>query len=294
MSNTTPSKVAFIGLGAMGSRMAMRLLDAGYALSVYNRNPTRAQPLEERGAKRAETPAAAVAEADMVITMVTDVDASRQVWCAPETGVLAGLRPGTLALEASTLTPAWMAELSKQASEMGGRFMEAPVVGTRPHAEGGKLTWLLGGSSDDVEAVRPMLQVMGAAVHHVGPIGQGTAMKLAVNALFGIQVAALAEVLGLLTQSGLETEDAVAILNQMAITSPAAKVIGGAIAAKAFAPMFPIDLVHKDFGYVTQAADAVGASVPTSSAVQEVYQRAREAGMGGDNINGVAQLFGLS
>ena len=116
-------------------------------------------------------------------------------------------------------------------------------------------------------------------------------MKLAVNALFGVQVAALSEMLGVLRRSGIDDEAAVGILNQMGITSPSLSIIGTLIAARKFAPLFPIDLVEKDFGYVVDAAARVQAQTPTVSAVRGVYQKAQEAGWGEDNITGVAQLF---
>jgi len=284
-------QVAFVGLGEMGVRMATRLVEAGHRVTVHNRTASRAEPLLEKGARWADSPAAAAAEADLVITMVTDIDASRAVWCEPERGVLAGIREGTIAIEASTLTPDWIGELSALASAAGARFMDAPVVGTLPHAEGGKLTWLVGGDAAALDEAGDVLKVMGGAIHHVGEVGRGAVMKLAVNALFGVQVAALSEILGMVSHAGIDVGGAVAILDQMAISSPAAKVVGAAIAAGRYAPMFPINLVEKDFGYVVAAAEAVGASVPTAAAVRSVYQKAREEGLGEQNINGVAQMF---
>ncbi|MBH23985.1 MAG: 3-hydroxyisobutyrate dehydrogenase [Myxococcales bacterium] len=285
------TQVAFIGLGAMGVRMAARLVEAGYPVTVTNRTAARAEPLVANGARWAESPAAAAAEAELVISMVTDVAASRAVWCDPERGALARLREGAIAIEASTLTPGWIDELAAAAGDAGARFLAAPVVGTRPHAESGRLTWLVGGDVATLAEAHPALQVMGGSIHHVGEVTQGAVMKLAVNALFGVQVAALAEILGVLSRAGVAVEDAVAVLEQMAISSPAAKVVGAAIAARQYAPMFPIELVEKDFGYVVAAAEALGAEVPAAAAARAVYRRACEAGYGEHNINGVAQLF---
>lgn len=284
-------RIAFIGLGAMGARMASNLLDAGYRLVVWNRSPARAQPLAARGAKVADTPAQAAAEADIVMTMLTDDAASEAVWTAPETGILAGLRAGTPCVASSTLTPAWVRRLSERVAAAGGVFMDAPVAGTRPQAEAGSLIYMVGGPSEGLERVRAALEATGSAVKHVGPVGAGATLKLAVNALFGIQVAALSELLGMLERGGFERGPILEALGGMPITSPALQGVGKLIAARQYAPMFPIDLVEKDLGYAVDTARALGSSAPIAEATRAVFGRAQEAGYGGDNIAGVAQLY---
>jgi len=285
------TRIAFLGLGAMGARMAQGLLGAGHDVVVYNRTPARAQPLEAAGAVRAETPRAAAARAEVVIAMVTDDDASRTLWLDPDTGAAGGLRDGALAIDSSTLTPGWVEELGAALTGRGVGFLDAPVAGSRPQAEAGGLIFLVGGDAATLERARPTLSPLAAAIHHMGPVGAGAAMKLAVNAIFGIQVAALAEALGMLAKSGIGQEKAIEVLGAMPITSPALKGIAGLMAARAFAPQFPIDLVAKDFRYVVEAAARVNAPVPTSTAVRALYERARDQGHGGDNIAGVVQVF---
>ncbi len=285
------TRIAVLGLGAMGARMAARLLDAGHDVSVFNRTPERGAELEARGARLAATPREATAGAEMVIGMLRDDTASRTVWLDPVAGALGGLGAGALAVESSTLTPGWVRDLAPAVAKAGGRFLEAPVAGSRPQAEAGQLIYFLGGEAETVEAARPLLEVLGGALHHVGPAGHAAVVKLAVNALFGIQVAAVAEILGLFRRSGLDASAAAGVLGETPVVSPAAKGAVGAMLAGNFAPMFPIDLVEKDFGYVAEAAGAAGAEMPTAAAVREIYARAKAAGFGRDNIAGVARLF---
>ncbi|WP_428261447.1 NAD(P)-dependent oxidoreductase [Haliangium sp.] len=284
------NEISILGLGAMGSRMAQRLLAAGHAVTVYNRTLARIQPLLDRGATAAATPREAATGADLVIAMVTDDDASRALWCGPD-GALAGLAPGAIAIESSTLTPAWVRTLDEQVRARDAHLLDAPVAGSRPQAEAGALIYLVGGPASALDRARPALAAMAGAIHHVGPVGAGATVKLAVNALFGVQVAALAELLGVLARADIEPARAVELLTAMPVTSPALAGVGALMAARSFAPQFPIDLVEKDLGYLEANAAQVAAEVPTTRAVREVYAQAQRAGHGGDNIAAVARLF---
>jgi 3-hydroxyisobutyrate dehydrogenase len=285
--------VAVIGLGAMGSRMVQNLLQAGYSVVVHNRTEAKAQPLLELGARFAPTPRSAAEQSDVVISMVTDNEVSRQVWLAAETGAVFGLKPDQVAIEMSTVTLDWVEELHGAIAQRGARFLDAPVVGSRPQAEAGKLIALVGGEAATLEEVRSILTAAGVAMlHGMGGVGKGMAMKLAVNALFGIQVAALAELLGLLAKSGISSDRAMACLGELPVLSLAAKGAGGLMVAQNHAPMFPVALVEKDFRYVMQTAQGLEATLPTAAAVMEVYRSAIAQGHGEQNITGIAQLFG--
>jgi 3-hydroxyisobutyrate dehydrogenase-like beta-hydroxyacid dehydrogenase len=291
---TTPANVqsiAFLGLGAMGSRMARRLLAAGHRVAVYNRSPDRARALAAEGARQASTARAAATGADLVIAMVSDDAASRALWLDEREGAAAGLRPGAIAVESSTLTPGWVRELGARLAARGAAFLDAPVVGSRPQAEGGALIYLVGGEAETLTSVRPVLSALGSAVHHVGPLGAGATFKLAANALFGAQVAVLGELCGVLRHAGIDSSTAIALLSSLPMWSPAMQGAGAQIAARAFAPLFPINLVEKDLRYLVETARAVHALTPTCAAVHDVYTTARRKGHGDDNIAGVAQLF---
>lgn len=288
MSNT--KRVAFLGLGSMGRRMATRLIAAGVDVVVWSRSgaPLAVEALRGRSAP---TSRAAATGADIVISMVTDDPASRAVWEHPEHGALSGVGPATLVIECSSLTPARIAELASRVKALGASMLDAPVVGSTPHAEAGSLTFLVGGAGDDVERARPLLLHMGGAVCHVGPSSAGAVMKLVVNALFGAQVAALAELLALTRHAGLPPALVLDTLAALPVLSIAAKGAAASMIAGKFDPQFPVTLAAKDLGYVVATASAAGGDLPVASRVLEVFEAARARGFGDENLTAVARLY---
>jgi 3-hydroxyisobutyrate dehydrogenase len=272
----------------MGRRVSTRLLEAGNEVVVWNRSAGPAEGLEAAGATVAATPRDAAAAADLVIAMVTDDEVSRAIWFGDD-GAIAGLREGSLAVESSTLTPGWARELGAAVAAAGARFADAPVVGTRPQAEAGALLYLAGGAGADVAELAESVGSCASAVRHVGPVGAGTAVKLAVNALFATQLAALAELLAMTRTQGLDPAEVLALLEPTGVMSPIAAAMGKAMLAGEFDPLFPIALVEKDLRYAASAA-AEG-KAPIADALAAVYAAAREAGFGGDNITGIARLY---
>ena len=290
---TTPpvsSPVAVLGLGAMGRRMARRLLDADVPVVVWNRTPGAAGDLVAEGARRADSPRAAVRGASVVVSMVTDDDASRAVWTGAD-GALAGLGADAVAVESSTLTPAWVGAWAGMVRDAGAAPLDAPVVGSRPQAEAGRLAFLVGGDVPTLDRVRPLLEAMGGAVHACGPTGSGAALKLVVNASFAAQVAQAAEALALARALGVPA--AADVLKALPTTSPAAAAAIDGIGAGAFSPLFPIDLVAKDLRYAAETAERAGVASPVTDAARAVYERAQDAGFGGLNVTGVARLYDL-
>jgi 3-hydroxyisobutyrate dehydrogenase-like beta-hydroxyacid dehydrogenase len=285
-------RIAVLGAGAMGARLVQNLLSADYLVVVYNRTADKVKPLVAKGAVYAATPKAAAEQADIVISMVSDDDVSRMVWLDPEIVAIRGFETGKIAIESSTLTVGWTQELAAALSSRGIAFLDAPVVGSRPQAEASKLVYLVGGEAETLSQVQPVLLAAGgASVYHVGATSQGMAMKLAVNALFGIQLAAMAETIGMLTKSGITAENAMACLEELPILSPAAKLAGNLMLSQNHAPLFPIELVEKDFRYVLQTAEALNAAMPAAEAVRDVYRGAISSGYSNDNITGIIQLF---
>jgi 3-hydroxyisobutyrate dehydrogenase len=285
-------RIAVLGAGAMGSRLVQNLLNAQYQVVVYNRTVDKVKPLVEKGAIYAATPKEAAEQADIAIGMVTDNDASKSLWLDSETGAILGLDRDKIAIESSTLTVDWIQELATAVSNRGASFLDAPIVGSRPQAEAGKLIYLVGGEAETLARVQSVLVSTGAAsIHHVGSIGRGMTMKLAVNALFGIQIAALAEAIGMLTKNGISGEKAMECLGELPIVSPVAKLAGNLMLTGNYAPLFPIGLVEKDFGYFIQTARASNASIPVSTSVRNVYENAIARGYDNDNITGIIQLF---
>jgi 3-hydroxyisobutyrate dehydrogenase len=281
-------RIAILGLGAMGSRMALRLLRTGHHVRVYNRSARPLRDLLAAGAVTGKTPRAATEGADVVIAMVRDDEASRAIWCDEQDGALKGIGSGAIAIESSTLTPGWIKHLAMLVHETGAAFLDAPVIGSRPHAEAGQLIHLVGGNADIFDRAKGVLSVLAGAAHHVGPVGAGSTLKLAVNALFGIQVAALAELLGVLKNSGGDLTTMTETLASLPVTSPAAKGALALMQAKADAPLFPIDLVEKDFAYTLDQAPA---QLPMTKAGHQCFARAKAAGLAALNISAIARLY---
>lgn len=282
------ARIAFLGLGAMGSRMVSRLVEAGHDLIVWNRTAPDKAP---SGATTAATPRDAVSKAAVVISMLRSDTASEAVWLDPASGALAGMQNGALGIEASTVTPGHARRLHAAAAKRGIAFLDSPVAGSRPQAEAGQLIFMAGGHADQVVRAEPILRNMGMAVHHAGPAGSGAAVKLMVNSLFGAQVAVIAELIGLAERVGLDPARAVAIIGETPVASPAVKAAASAMLAGSFAPSFPIDLVQKDFGLAQTAAQGADALVPVIDAVEAVFAAAKSEGLGDLNITGVVRRY---
>jgi 3-hydroxyisobutyrate dehydrogenase len=281
-------RIALLGLGAMGTRFATNLHNAGYKLTVYNRSLDKTHALAQMGIAVATSPRQAAEHAEVVLAMTRDDQSSKAVWTAPDHGALHGLQAGALAIELSTLRPAWVQDLAQQVNAKQALFLEAPVVGSRPQAEAKQLNFLVGGEASTLEQARPVLQSLGCTLHHVGAVGQGSAMKLAVNALFAVQVAAVAELLVGLAQNGISASSAASLFGELPVTSPAVKGAMASMVQGNFAPMFPIDLVVKDLGY---ALESLGTAQPCSTAAKAIFTQAVAKGLGERNITGVAELY---
>lgn len=280
--------IAWLGLGAMGQRMVAHLLEAGHDVVVYNRSQERAQALLERGARLAATPAEAASQAQVVVAMLTDDEASKQVWSAPDTGAFAGVKPGTILVESSTLTTEWIQQWATQAQTLEAYAVAAPVAGTTPQAEAGALIYFAGSTSAQaLEDIEPVLLRMGQAVHKLPTPKHAAFVKLAVNSVFAAQICVLGEVLGAAQESGVALQGLVDVLNQVPVTSPALKGVSGLVLKDHRVSMFPIDLVEKDVRYMARASSE---ALPCLNTVREQYDKARQQGMGQENIHAVTRL----
>jgi 3-hydroxyisobutyrate dehydrogenase len=284
-------QIAFLGMGAMGSLMAANLIKTGYPVTVWNRDTAKSTALVEQGAKLAQTPFEAALEADYVFSMVTDNSAARSVWLDEKTGAVHALREGAVAIECSTTSPSWVKQLNKAVNDRGANLLDAPVAGSRPQAATAQLIFMVGGNIESFELAEPILKVLGSKVLHVGAIGQGSMFKLAVNTLFAAQLQSAAELLGLLTKNGYQAEYAAELMGEFPIV---AAPIAGALkmmATKNTSPMFTIDLIEKDLGYVIEVAATSHAEVPGALTARSSFQRAQELGLGSRNISALAAAF---
>jgi 3-hydroxyisobutyrate dehydrogenase len=273
----------------MGSRMAANLMKAGHRVTVWNRSPKPCEPMVALGAKAAGSAREAASGAEFVIAMVRDDDASRQVWLDAKGGALAGMRKGAVAIESSTVTLEWSRSLGRQAAENGVGYLEAPVAGTLPQAEAGQLIYLVGGDPALVERATPILKAMGSPIHHTGPVGTAALAKLTVNTLLALQVAGLAELIPMLKRAGVDAKQVLDVVAQTPVWSPVAARTVQSMLAGAFQPMFPVNMMAKDMGYVLAAAgDARKA--PLIAATRQVFTEGIEAGLGELNMTALIQI----
>jgi 3-hydroxyisobutyrate dehydrogenase len=280
--------VAFLGLGIMGAPMARRLLDGGFELSVWNRNPDRAAPLAAAGARVMGSPAAAVRGAEVVVCMVADDVASRQVWLGEE-GALPAMTRGALAMESSTLTVEWIRELAAAAASHGVGFLDAPVTGTKVHAEGGQLNFLVGGEPGTVELARPLFAAMGRGFAHLGPVGSGALLKLINNFMCGVQVASLAEAMAMAERGGLDSRLAGEVLAAGSPGSPLVKMIVQRMIARDYTPNFLMPLMVKDLSYAIDTFSAAGIGLADAHAARERFTAAIAAGLQDMDIAAVVE-----
>jgi 3-hydroxyisobutyrate dehydrogenase-like beta-hydroxyacid dehydrogenase len=277
------SRVAVVGLGSMGSRMAARLLAAAHEVVVWNRTAERAAPLIEAGVTAASSPADAARRADAVITMVADPAALRAVTTGPE-GVVAGVVESTTVIEMSTVGPAAVAQLA-QTLPPGARLLDAPVLGSLAEAEGGTLRIFVGGPAPLVEEWTPLLSVLGSP-HHVGPLGAGAAAKLVANTtLFGA-LGVLGEALGLAEGLGLPREVAFEVLAATPIAAQAERR-RASVESGEYPSRFSLSLARKDADLVAEAAAAAGVDLRLGEAARSWLRGAEEAGWGDEDYSAV-------
>jgi 3-hydroxyisobutyrate dehydrogenase-like beta-hydroxyacid dehydrogenase len=282
-------KIAFLGLGTMGAPMAANLRAHGHALTVWNRTPARAEPLVAAGAQLAATPAAAAKHAELVITMLADPAALDTVMRG-DSGALTALAPGTLVVDMSTVDPESARRLDADVRARGGRFVDAPVSGTRQPAIDGTLLIMAGGDAADVARAQPVLAHMGRVVH-VGTVGQGMAMKLVLNGLGAHMMTGFAAMLVLGARQGLTLQTMLDVIASGAFSSPMYTGKGARMQKRNFAPDFTLSLMRKDQDLVLTTADALGYAMPTERAIRDVLDAAIADGLGEDDLCGVVQLF---
>jgi 3-hydroxyisobutyrate dehydrogenase len=270
MSNT-PIKVAVLGLGIMGGGMAGQLVAKNFDVTVWNRDPAKAAPLGEAGARIASSPADAASGADFVVAMLAHDDASRTVWLGQD-GALGVMHDRAIAIECSTLAVDWTAELAMAAAARGIGFVDAPVTGTKPQAASGTLRFFVGGNEAVIAQAGPVLHAMGTEVIRLGPSGSGVLLKLINNFLCGVQVATVAEALVMIERSGLDREQAVSLLTAGAPGSPLVKMLAERMLKGDYQPNFLPGLMAKDLGYAIDAFGAQGIELATARAARARFE----------------------
>jgi 3-hydroxyisobutyrate dehydrogenase len=270
------TRVAFIGLGRMGHGMAGRYLDAGFTVAVWNRSKAKADDLIARGAHWATSPEDAAIDADAVVTMVADDEASRRVWLG-EDGAAANMKAGTLAIECSTVSHAHALNMARELNGRGLIYIDCPVTGLPSAAAEGKLTLLVGADPADLEKAQPFLKPLGCSIRHFGAVGAGTVFKLVNNLMGAVQIASLAEGIAIAEQAGLDMNLVADALSTGAVASPQVIRHSQRMVARDFSgATFTAALRHKDAAYAVALAETLLPSVPVSSAAVEAYRRAKD------------------
>ncbi len=281
-------RVALIGLGVMGAGMASNWLAKGFALSVFNRTPARAEALAHKGARVTATPREAAGGADFIFAMVADDDASRSVWLGTD-GALEGAKRGAVIIESSTLTPDWVRELARHAKAKGCGFLDAPVGGSRQAAASGELRFFAGGEPATFEAARAALSAVGSTMDLLGPVGAGATWKLINNQLVAAQTAALAEALAVAGKAGFEKARISELILAGAAASPIVKVKLKRMLEQDFEPTdFALRLMLKDARYATALARSLGAPADVISGAAKAFARAEAKGLGAKDFAAVA------
>lgn len=283
--------VGFVGLGAMGFPMSRRLLDAGYPLMVHDVVPTPVETLVRVGAKAAESARALATGSDIVVTMLPDSPQVQAAMAGPD-GILAGLRPGTLVIEMSTIAPAVTRQIGTDVQAAGGRFVDAPVGRTSRHAEEGELLIMVGGADDDVQSAMPVLENFGTDIIRCGPIGSGETMKLVNNLLTATIVAANAEALVLGVASGLSLETVLKVLRMTAASNTHLKSTYAEKALRRdFTPGFATRLAVKDMRLVMGLAIDQQLPVGVGAAALQLFSTACSEGHALDDYTSVITVL---
>jgi 2-hydroxy-3-oxopropionate reductase len=281
--------IAFIGLGIMGSPMAVHLQNAGHQVAGYNKSPGKAAPLVEAGGREASSIADAVKGAEVVAVMVPDSPDVEAVLTGDD-GVFAAAAPGTLVIDFSSIRPDVTAQLAEIAAKKGFRLLDAPVSGGEAGAKSAALSIMVGGPAEDFAAAKPILDVVGKTVVHVGPSGAGQTVKAANQLIVGANIQVLAEALVFLEAYGVDTQAALEVLGGGLAGSKVLDQKKANMVSRTFHPGFRIDLHHKDMGIVTSAAREAGVVIPLGAVVAQLVAATVARGDGGLDHSGLLKL----
>ena len=289
------STIGFIGLGIMGGPMARHLIAAGHTVVGFDRSEERMQALAAAGGSAAESIAQAVKDADIVAIMVPDSPDVQTVLLSDD-GVFAHAQPDTLVIDFSSIRPDVTAELAKTAVERGLRIIDAPVSGGEPGAVNATLSIMVGATDADFASAKPILDVVGKTIAHVGPNGAGQTVKAANQLIVAGNIELLAEAITFLRAYGVDIEAAVKVLGGGLAGSAVLDQKASKMLARNFDPGFRIALHHKDMGIVTSAAREAGVVIPLGAVVAQLMASAMANGRGGLDhsglLLGVEQLSG--
>lgn len=280
------SKYGFLGIGIMGKAMATNLLKAGFDVTVWNRTAERCTPLVDLGAKRGKTAAGVIAECDITFAMVSDPSAASAL-CFDKGGVLEGITAGKSYIDVSTVDSETSNSIHDAITAKGGRFLEAPVSGSKKPAEDGALVFLCSGDESLYKDAGEALDVMGKKSFYFPNVGQGAQIKLVINMIMGTMMAAFAEGLSLGDKIGLKKADILDVIAQGAINNPMFQLKGPLMTKGNFTPAFPLKHMQKDMRLALLLGDACSQPLHTTSAANNAYIAARQSGYSDEDFSAV-------
>ncbi len=272
------ANLGFVGLGAMGGRIAKRLLDAGHRVTGYNRTKSKAARLADAGLVLLDTPRAVAEASQITFTMVSDTAAVQAVVEGPD-GILAGLGPGKVYVDMSTVSPHATRELAARVRDRGADMLDAPVSGSVVTLERGKLSIMVGGEAAVLERVQPVLEAIGPRVIHVGGNGQAMLMKTAINLNLAVQLTAFSEGLLIAEKGGISRDVAVQAMLASVIASPSLAYRAPFVTELPEEAWFDVRMMQKDLQLALEAGRALGVPMPTTSTVNELLSACRGLGM---------------
>jgi 3-hydroxyisobutyrate dehydrogenase-like beta-hydroxyacid dehydrogenase len=272
------AELGFVGLGVMGSRVVKRLLDAGLAVTGWNRTREKAQWLLDAGMHWADSPRAVAEQSEIVFTMVTNTKAVQAVTHGPD-GILAGLQPGAVYVDMSTTSPANTRALAERVAELGAHMLDAPVSGSVITLEQGKLSVMVGGDAEVFARVKPILEAIGPKVFHVGPNGAAVTMKIATNLSLAVQMLAFSEGVLLAEKSGIPRETAVEVMLASVIASPMVVYRGPFVLEQPEEAWFDVNMMQKDMTLALELGRELDVPLPTTAITNEFLTAARGMGL---------------
>jgi 3-hydroxyisobutyrate dehydrogenase len=276
-------RIGFAGLGLMGGRMARNLLEKGFALTVWNRTPERCRPLADAGAKAARSPRELAEQSDVVVACVADPNAVGRLVFADD-GIRPAARPGFRYMECSTISPGLARRVAECLRAQGADMLEAPVTGSKVGAEKGTLLFMTGGRRETHDELMPVMMAMGTKAIHCGEVGQGSAVKLAGNALISFMLQGLCEGIAVTRKAGVPLQTLLDVIMASGYASPYFTFKGAAIDKRDWDTHFAVDLMFKDQNLMLEEASALKVPMPGLAAIREVYEVARAQGWGGEDI----------
>lgn len=283
-------KVTFIGLGIMGSRMAKNLLKNAIDLTVFNRSEGPVKELEALGAEGAKSSQEAVASADVVFTMLSTPQVVEQV-AIGENGFVSAMKADSIWVDCSTVNPSFSLMAKTIAEKSNIRFMDAPVAGTKPHAESGELAFFVGGREEDLKEVEPLLLSMGNKTVHVGEAGKGVSFKMLINSLLAQSMAIFSETVLLGEKMGLSKNFLLDTLPNLVVSAPFTKAKAEMIRSDDYDLQFPLEWMYKDLHLVTLTAYEHDQPLYLANLVKELYGNAKRAGLGREDFAAIYRFL---